>query len=114
MKARTLKEVSSKLDVSVKTLRGIQRGEKRSGGDISSSNMAKCLGNISKYTGYSSQSHASKAIEKNIRMLYMSSEQLVKNLRKFANKIRKSIRPQFIQAINLLASGKLKSYNKAM
>lgn len=76
--------------------------------------MAKCLGNISKFTGYSSKTHAQKAIEKNIRMLYMSSEQLAKNLRKFASKVKVSIRPQFLQAINLLASGKLKSYNKAM
>lgn len=95
MKARTLKELSRKLDISEKTLRGIQRGEKRSGGDISKNNMAKCLGTISKFTGYKSKEHAATAIEKNIRMLYISSTQLAKNLSNYCNRVKKSLKPTF-------------------
>lgn len=114
MKGRTLKEISRKLDISVKTLRGIQRGEKRSGGDISKTNMAKCLGTISKFTGYRSKEHAAKAIEKNIRMLYISSTQLAKNLSKYSNRVRKSLKPIIQLAVTHLQGGKLKSYNKLM
>jgi hypothetical protein len=114
MKARTLKEVSRKLDISEKTLRGIQRGEKRSGGDISKTNMAKCLGTISKFTGYKSKEHAAKAIEKNIRMLYISGEQLAKNLSNFSKRVKKSLKPIIQLAVTHLKGGKLKSYNKLM
>lgn len=114
MKAKTLKEVSRKLDISEKTLRGIQRGEKRSGGDISKTNMAKCLGTISKFTGYKSKEHAAKAIEKNIRMLYISSTQLAKNLSNYSNRVRKSLKPTIQLAVAHLKGGKLKSFNKLM
>lgn len=114
MKAKNLAEVSKKLDLSVKVLKGIQKGDKRSGGDITRTNMARCLGTISKFTGYSSQQHAAKEIDKNIRMLYISSEQLAKNLRKFANKISKKRKPMFYEALKHLQAGRLKSYNKTL
>ena len=114
MKAKNLVEISKKLDLSVKVLKGIQKGDKRNGGDITRTNMARCLGTISKFTGYSSQQHAAKEIDKNIRMLYISSEQLAKNLRKFANKISKKRKPMFYEALKHLQAGRLKSYNKTM
>lgn len=109
MKARTLKELSKKLDMTVKTLKGIGKGEKRSGGDITKSNMAKCLGTISKFTGYSSQEKAAKAIEKDIRLLYTSPEELYQRISRIKIQNEK-VNKQFRDALLLLKGGKLKSF----
>lgn len=76
MKGKTLKELAKRLDLSVRVLNGIMKGEKRSGGDIMNSNMAKCLGVIATRTGYKTKERATEAIEGTIRQLYISADKL--------------------------------------
>lgn len=113
MKAETLKQLSKKLELSEAVLKGIKKGDKRKGGHIVSNNMAKCLGNICKRTGYKTKQAAEKAIEGNIRLLYTASEDFGKKVQRLAERTKSKLRAELLHkgAVALLA-GKPKVFMK--
>lgn len=113
MKQETLKQLSARLGLSAAVLKGIQKGEKRRGGQVIANNMAKALGNAAKRTGYKDKASAEKAIEKNIRLLYIATEDLAKRVEKAATKTRKKeIKLLLKSAVELLNAGNAKGFIK--
>lgn len=113
MKAETLKQLSKKLELSEAVLKGIKKGDKRKGGHIVSNNMAKCLGNICKRTGYKTKQAAEKAIEGNIKLLYISAEDFGRRVQRLAERTKSKQRAELLQkAASFLLAGNPKSFVK--
>lgn len=113
MKAETLKQLSKKLELSEAVLKGIKKGDKRKGGHIVSNNMAKCLGNICKRTGYKTKQAAEKAIEGNIKLLYISAEDFGRRVQRLAERTKSKQRAELLQkAAAFLLAGNPKSFVK--
>lgn len=113
MKAKNLKDVSAKLGLSVSVLKGMQKGDKKEGSKVIANNMAKCLGNICKRAGYKNKQSAMKAIESNIRLLYMSTEEMANRVARFANKTTQHKRRQtLLKGEALLRAGQCAAFVK--
>ena len=113
MKAETLKQLSKKLELSEAVLKGIKKGDKRKGGHVVSNNMAKCLGNICKRTGYKTKQAAEKAIEGNIRLLYIAAEDLGKRVQRLAERTKSKQKAELLRkGAALLMSGNSKAFVK--
>lgn len=111
MKKESLKQLSARLGLTAAVLRGIQRGEKRSAGQIVANNMAKCLGNIAKRCGYKDKQTAAASIEKDILLLYQSAEKLGARVMKYAEQTRKKQHKEVLEkAASLLLSGNVKGF----
>ncbi len=113
MKAETLKQLAKKLELSEAVLKGIKKGDKRKGGHVVSNNMAKCLGNICKRTGYKTKQAAEKAIEGNIRLLYISAEEFGRRVQRLAERTKSKQRAELlVKGAALLLVGNVKSFIK--
>lgn len=113
MKAETLKQLSKKLELSEAVLKGIRKGDKRKGGHVVSNNMAKCLGNICKRTGYKTKQAAEKAIEGNIRLLYIAAEDLGKRVQRLAERTKSKQKAELLRkGAALLMAGNSKAFVK--
>lgn len=113
MKGKDLKQLAKRLDLSVSVLKGIQKGEKRGAGQLMANNMAKCLGNIAKRTGYKDKASAERAIERDIRLLYVASEDFGARVQRFANNTHNKKNKELLNtAAGLLLSGNVKGFSK--
>lgn len=113
MKADTLKQLAKKLELSEAVLKGIRKGDKRKGGHVVSNNLAKCLGNICKRTGYKNKQAAEKAIEGNIKLLYISAEEYGRRVQRLAERTKSKQKAELLRkGAALLMAGSSKAFVK--